>query len=375
MKIQIIIDENTITEEENNKIKSSFKNCDFIDSKIDDFFTFGFENVQGTRFDTIYVSRSSRNYFIVDSDGKQWYPTLIQIDHNLKWWQKNNEGSVDAKAKTVDDFIQGNIYTLFSEKYAFTNDFTLSKKNTTAIYSRISLGDEFDEETEDVISVYSLGRFYGRHKRADNMDFLSSKIEMKYSKTQHQLDVLSNFIKNSLEYFLERSSTTYDYFCYIPAKKDQFDRFKKAIPNNILKLNREVDSLKQKNQVEREKEMEGSISVVEGIDVRGKKILFVDDVITTGTSLNEVVKVLYANGAEKVTVLSLAQTYQSYLEANEIPCPKCKSLVQIRYRNANGDPFLVCKNPECNEKFGAKIYLFKIYYFIYGMIHLNDWKD
>lgn len=372
MRIQIIIDQNTITEEESDKIKSSFKNCDFIDSKIDDFFTFDFENVQGTRFDTIYVSRSSRNYYIVDSDGKQWYPTLIQIDSNM--WGKN-ENFVDAKAKTIDDFIQGNIYTLFSEKYAFTNDFEKSKENTTAIYSRISLGDEFDEEDEDAILVYSLGRFYGRHNRADNMDFLSSKIEMKYSKTPQQLDVLSSFIKDSLEYFLEKSAISYDYFCYIPAKKNQFDRFKKAIPNNILKLNREIESLKQKNQVDREKEMEGSIGVVDGIDVRGKKILFVDDVITTGSSLIEVTNVLYSNGAEKVVVLSLAQTYQSYLEANEIKCPKCQSPVQIRYRNANGDPFLVCKNIECNKKFGAKIYLFKIYYFIYGMIHLNDWKD
>ena len=372
MKIQIIIDQNTITEEESDKIKSSFKNCDFIDSKIDDFFTFDFENVQGTRFDTIYVSRSSRNYYIVDSDGKQWYPTLIQIDSNM--WGKN-ENFVDAKAKTVDDFIQGNIYTLFSEKYAFTNDFERSKENTTAIYSRISLGDEFDEEDEDAILVYSLGRFYGRHKRADNMDFLSSKIEMKYSKTQQQWDVLSNFIKNSLEYFLERSSTTYDYFCYIPAKKNQFDRFKKAIPNNILKLNRELDSLKQMTQDEREKEMEGSISVVEGIDVRGKKILFVDDVITTGTTLNEVTKVLCSNGAEKVVVLSVAQTYKSYLEANEIACPYCQSRVQIRFRNDNGNPFLVCMNPECNKKFGANQSLFKIYYFIYGIKHLNAWKD
>ncbi len=373
MRVQIIIDQNTITEEESNKIKSSFKNCIFIDSKIDDFWTFDFENVHGTRFNTIYISRESRNYFITDNDGKQWYPTLIQIDSNM--WGKN-DNYVDAKVQTIDDLIQGNIYTLFSEKYAFTNDLESSKKNTTAIYSRITLGDEFDEEDGDFISIYSLGRFYGRHNRADNMDFLLSKIEMKYSKTQQQWDVLSNFIKNSLKYFLEKSSITYDYFCYIPAKENQFDRFKNAVPNNILKLKKKIESLKQMNQVEREKEMEDSVDIIDGIDVKGKKILFVDDVITTGTSLNEVAKVLYSNGAEKVVVLSLAQTYQASSEANEIKCPECKSPVQIRYKNANGDPFLVCKNKGCNKIFNSEQQpLFKLYYFIYGMIHLNDWED
>ncbi len=266
MRVQIIIDQNTITEEESNKIKSSFKNCIFIDSKIDDFWTFDFENVHGTRFNTIYISRESRNYFITDNDGKQWYPTLIQIDSNM--WGKN-DNYVDAKVQTIDDLIQGNIYTLFSEKYAFTNDLESSKKNTTAIYSRITLGDEFDEEDGDFISIYSLGRFYGRHNRADNMDFLLSKIEMKYSKTQQQWDVLSNFIKNSLKYFLEKSSITYDYFCYIPAKENQFDRFKNAVPNNILKLKKKIESLKQMNQVEREKEMEDSVDIIDGIDVKG----------------------------------------------------------------------------------------------------------
>lgn len=186
---------------------------------------------------------------------------------------------------------------------------------------------------------------------------------------------MSNFIKDSLDYFLGKSSITYDYICYIPAKKNQFDRFKKAIPNNILKLNREIESLKQMNQADREKEMENSVDIIDGIDVKGKKILFVDDVITTGTSLNEVAKVLHSNGAEKVVVLSLAQTYQASSEANEIAYPKCQSPVQIRYRNSNGNPFLVCMNKGCNKIFGSNQSLFKIYYFIYGMRHLNDWKD
>lgn len=59
------------------------------------------------------------------------------------------------------------------------------------------------------------------------------------------------------------------------------------------------------------KKIEGFIDVVDVIDVRGKKILFVDDIITTGSSLNEVTKVLYSNGAEKVVVLSLVAIFRS----------------------------------------------------------------
>jgi ComF family protein len=57
---------------------------------------------------------------------------------------------------------------------------------------------------------------------------------------------------------------------------------------------------------EREKAVRGSFHVVGREEMEGKSILLVDDVYTTGATVNECSKVLLAGGAERVDVLTLA---------------------------------------------------------------------
>jgi ComF family protein len=42
------------------------------------------------------------------------------------------------------------------------------------------------------------------------------------------------------------------------------------------------------------------------LDIQGKNILLIDDVITTGTTIEEAAKVLKTNGAHKIIALALA---------------------------------------------------------------------
>jgi ComF family protein len=58
--------------------------------------------------------------------------------------------------------------------------------------------------------------------------------------------------------------------------------------------------------VEREKGLRGAFRVVEKKELLGKSVLLVDDVYTTGATVNECSKVLVAGGARKVDVLTLA---------------------------------------------------------------------
>ncbi len=58
--------------------------------------------------------------------------------------------------------------------------------------------------------------------------------------------------------------------------------------------------------VEREKAVKGSFQLIGGEALKGKWILLVDDVYTTGATVNECSKVLLAEGAERVDVLTLA---------------------------------------------------------------------
>ena len=57
---------------------------------------------------------------------------------------------------------------------------------------------------------------------------------------------------------------------------------------------------------EREKGVRGAFEIIAGKEVEGKAILLVDDVYTTGATVNECSRVLLAGGAKRVDVLTLA---------------------------------------------------------------------
>ncbi len=61
------------------------------------------------------------------------------------------------------------------------------------------------------------------------------------------------------------------------------------------------------NRKEREKNIRKAFSVKDPERIRGKKILLVDDVYTTGSTVNECARVLMKGGAEWVDVLTLAR--------------------------------------------------------------------
>jgi ComF family protein len=63
---------------------------------------------------------------------------------------------------------------------------------------------------------------------------------------------------------------------------------------------------------ERERGVRGSFHAVDREALEGKSILLVDDVYTTGATVNECSKVLMAAGAKEVNVLTLARTLKSW---------------------------------------------------------------
>ena len=56
--------------------------------------------------------------------------------------------------------------------------------------------------------------------------------------------------------------------------------------------------------------MKGSFKVFSKKEIEDKNILLVDDVFTTGTTVNECSKVLVRAGARGVFVITLARTYE-----------------------------------------------------------------
>lgn len=79
----------------------------------------------------------------------------------------------------------------------------------------------------------------------------------------------------------------------------------------LLLRNRDTDHLYDKNMQERAKEIKDAFSLTEDAEdkIKGKNILVLDDIFTTGTTMGECAKVLKVSGAAEVYGVALASDY------------------------------------------------------------------
>jgi ComF family protein len=85
------------------------------------------------------------------------------------------------------------------------------------------------------------------------------------------------------------------------------------IPVNFSLLKRHKFILTQTglNKTERKQNIKGAFEVSDKKIIAGKNVILVDDVYTTGATINECAKTLIKDGTQKVTVLTLARVLQS----------------------------------------------------------------
>lgn len=75
-----------------------------------------------------------------------------------------------------------------------------------------------------------------------------------------------------------------------------------------LKVIKRIKDQTELDLKERRKNVRGAFEGVKRREVEGKSILLVDDVYTTGATINECTKVLRQSGADKINVFTLART-------------------------------------------------------------------
>ena len=85
----------------------------------------------------------------------------------------------------------------------------------------------------------------------------------------------------------------------IPYRKTILQKKKPTIPQVTL------------SGLEREKGLRGAFHVIGGEELVGKSVLLVDDVYTTGATVNECSKMLRRGGAKRVDVLTLAHAIKT----------------------------------------------------------------
>jgi ComF family protein len=90
---------------------------------------------------------------------------------------------------------------------------------------------------------------------------------------------------------------------------------KHRIPVNFSLLKRHKFTLTQTglNKTEREENIKGAFVVTDKKKVSDENIILVDDVYTTGATINECAKALLKTGAQKVAVLTLARVIHNHI--------------------------------------------------------------
>lgn len=80
-----------------------------------------------------------------------------------------------------------------------------------------------------------------------------------------------------------------------------------VLRNDILVKTKETESQMSIRQKEKRlKNLVGAFAVKNGADLRGKNIIIIDDIITTGATINEAAKVLKEAGAREVIAFTVA---------------------------------------------------------------------
>ena len=76
----------------------------------------------------------------------------------------------------------------------------------------------------------------------------------------------------------------------------------------MMKCIHKIKQVKQADLTTKEREEIGNVLQIDNVDLRKKKILLVDDVFTTGSTIKAMIKLVKEKGAKKIKVLLMSKT-------------------------------------------------------------------
>lgn len=144
-------------------------------------------------------------------------------------------------------------------------------------------------------------------------------LQFKYHKNFTAGNILSEFL---LELIQEHNINA-DVICYVPMTKKSKrkrgfnqcelianyvgDKINMPVSNSIEKI---ISTIEQKtlSKDERAKNINGAFFIKNSKEILRKNVILIDDVITTGSTVNECIKTLKKSGVKEITVLTIAKS-------------------------------------------------------------------
>lgn len=202
--------------------------------------------------------------------------------------------------------------------------------------------------------------FGGRYYPTENTYFIDdplSRVVIEFKRSY--VSYVDDFFNSAVSWISTKEKI--DILTYVPRKPSEvlnnsYDRFaplklkscikKGLVLQCILKCTKDY-SQKGSNSITRFENVKGAYELIDAFDVTNKTILILDDVYSTGATMDEIARVLYNHQAKKViaVLLSVNQMINSVsVQFQHITCPSCGQKMVIKFNHNTGQMFYGCKN-------------------------------
>ena len=208
-----------------------------------------------------------------------------------------------------------------------------------------------------MVVLFFLGRYYGYNHYMNQLHPYSTAIFWNKKKTSKAYGVFNvqfaDFFTKLVKHI--KNNIGVDCICHVPVRPGHDNRFREiaeivAKDNQVENISdsfvciQDYETQKGLTEAERRENIRGVFEFHGRL--QGKKIVLLDDIITTGATVEECIYVLRKAGAADVSVVVLAinQIGRTYWSSNQpsVICPKCGNRMHLLVNSNNQSFFYLC---------------------------------
>lgn len=243
---------------------------------------------------------------------------------------------------------------LEQNRIGFCGENCISPENTSLSGMMLPMLSNQDDE---IVKIFSLGRYFGYDHYMSQLHPYSSAIYLNKQEGRTYYGVFdaqfSDLYFRAALKIKERLDV--DCICNVPVRPGKTDRFRQIVSE--LSIRTELEDISEKfictkdytsqkrfNSQERVENVKG-VFLYTG-QLCGKRVLLIDDIISTGATVLECVRTLKVAGASEVVVLTLAvnQLGLTYWSSSQpiVECPYCGEKMRLLVNGTTGSFFYKC---------------------------------